>query len=80
MPYLWGRFPAKVQKVAGGRALVSFRHPSEAVPVTMWVDASDIGIPPEPSTPTTKLSFFTGGGVRGACHSCGCAFEECECE
>ena len=22
---------------------------------------------------------FTGGGVQGACHSCGNAFEECEC-
>lgn len=26
-----------------------------------------------------KIFGFTGGGVQGACHKCGCAREECEC-
>ena len=73
MHLLWGKFLASVHEVRGDRARVSFRHPSESAPVRMWVSTSEAGILPKSDL------FFSGGGIQGACHDCGCAFEECEC-
>ena len=33
-----------------------------------------------PSTGTVPGVRYSGGGVEGACHDCGCADNECECK
>lgn len=93
MPLLWGKYPVKVKEVRGDKALVTFHHPSETRPVSMWVPSQEAGIlPPKRNRrifelgsvrshfiPAGETIRFTGGGVQGACHPCGNAFEECEC-
>lgn len=79
MNLLWGQFPVSVLQISGDRALVSFRHPSETELVRMWVRAEEAGIETNEGVKRPAVVRFTGGGVQGACHPCGNAFEECEC-
>ena len=92
MLLLWGKYPAKVKEVRGDKARVTFHHPSETGPVSMWVPSQEAGIFPPKRVRSFELGSvescfvpigrtirFTGGGVQGACHPCGNAFEECEC-
>jgi hypothetical protein len=74
MAILWGQYSATILKVDGRRALVSFSHPSETGLQKMWVPASEVGVINKP-TPIV----YDGGGVEGACVTCGCVYEEYAC-
>ena len=66
----WG----EVVRVSGNKALFQFTHPSEpAHKQRMWVDARDAGVE------VPKPIVYDGGGIV-ACHACGCAHGECECD